>query len=114
MSAGGTVPWRGAPAARLIGPRRAVLYGGLLIASGHFSMAVPTLATFYLGLLLVVEAALRFQAFDEKTPLLEVPRSSSVAGQNTGGQLHDLAEERTGVGGTPGRAGVFARTGGTC
>ena len=25
---------------RLIGPRRAVLYGGLLIAAGHFSMAV--------------------------------------------------------------------------
>ena len=25
---------------RLIGPRRAVLYGGMLIAAGHFSMAV--------------------------------------------------------------------------
>src|SRR6185295_2240051 len=33
---------------RLIGPRRAVLYGGILIASGHFSMAFPTLTTFYL------------------------------------------------------------------
>src|SRR5215204_3072032 len=31
---------------RLIGQRRAVLYGGILIASGHFSMAFPTLATF--------------------------------------------------------------------
>ena len=39
---------------RLIGQRRAVLYGGILIASGHFSMAVPSLATFYLGLLLIV------------------------------------------------------------
>ena len=39
---------------RLIGPQRAVLYGGMLIASGHFSMAVPSLATFYLGLLLIV------------------------------------------------------------
>jgi POT family proton-dependent oligopeptide transporter len=39
---------------RLIGPRRAVLYGGILIASGHFSMAVPSLATFYLGLTLIV------------------------------------------------------------
>src|SRR5262245_58239360 len=39
---------------RLVGPRRAVLYGGVLIASGHFSMAVPTLATFYLGLTLIV------------------------------------------------------------
>ena len=39
---------------RLIGPRRAVLYGGILIASGHFSMAVPMMATFYLGLFLIV------------------------------------------------------------
>jgi POT family proton-dependent oligopeptide transporter len=31
-----------------------VLYGGILIASGHFTMAVPTLATFYLGLFLIV------------------------------------------------------------
>jgi POT family proton-dependent oligopeptide transporter len=39
---------------RLIGQRRAVLYGGILIASGHFSMAFPSLATFYLGLFLIV------------------------------------------------------------
>src|SRR5262245_12325415 len=39
---------------RLIGQRRAVLYGGLLIASGHFSLAFPAMATFYLGLALIV------------------------------------------------------------
>ena len=39
---------------RFIGQRRAVLYGGILIASGHFSMAVPALATFYFGLFLIV------------------------------------------------------------
>jgi POT family proton-dependent oligopeptide transporter len=39
---------------RLIGPQRAVLYGGMLIAAGHFSMAVPSLSMFYLGLLLIV------------------------------------------------------------
>ena len=39
---------------RLIGQRRAVLWGGILIASGHFSMAFPSLTTFYLGLLLIV------------------------------------------------------------
>jgi POT family proton-dependent oligopeptide transporter len=39
---------------RLIGQRRAVLYGGILIACGHFSMAFPMLATFYLGLFLIV------------------------------------------------------------
>jgi POT family proton-dependent oligopeptide transporter len=38
----------------LIGPQRAVLYGGILIASGHFSMAVPSLTTFYFGLFLIV------------------------------------------------------------
>src|SRR5215211_6235569 len=39
---------------RVIGQRRAVLYGGIVIACGHFSMAFPTLATFYLGLFLIV------------------------------------------------------------
>ena len=39
---------------RLIGPRRAVLYGGLLIAAGHFSMASAAMSMFYLGLFLIV------------------------------------------------------------
>jgi POT family proton-dependent oligopeptide transporter len=39
---------------RLIGQRRAVLYGGILIACGHFSMAVPSLSMFYAGLTLIV------------------------------------------------------------
>jgi len=39
---------------RLLGQRRSVLVGGVVIALGHFSLAVPTLATFYLGLLLIV------------------------------------------------------------
>src|SRR5438477_1298181 len=39
---------------RLIGPRRAVLYGGILISCGHFSMAFPSIATFYIGLALIV------------------------------------------------------------
>jgi POT family proton-dependent oligopeptide transporter len=39
---------------RLIGQRRAVFYGGVVIACGHFSMAFPSLATFYLGLFLIV------------------------------------------------------------
>ena len=39
---------------RLIGQRKAVLYGGILISSGHFSMAVPSIVTFYLGLFLIV------------------------------------------------------------
>jgi POT family proton-dependent oligopeptide transporter len=39
---------------RLLGQRRAVLYGGITIAAGHFSMAFPSLTTFYLGLVLIV------------------------------------------------------------
>ncbi|CAN5482614.1 peptide MFS transporter [soil metagenome] len=39
---------------RLIGQRRAVLWGGIVIALGHFSMAIPGLTTFYLGLALIV------------------------------------------------------------
>ena len=39
---------------RILGQRRAVLYGGVIIALGHFSMAIPGLPTFYLGLALIV------------------------------------------------------------
>jgi POT family proton-dependent oligopeptide transporter len=39
---------------RLIGQRRAVLYGGIIITLGHFSMAFPSVASFYLGLFLIV------------------------------------------------------------
>ena len=39
---------------RLVGQRKAVLYGGVLIALGHYSMAVPLTATFFLGLVLIV------------------------------------------------------------
>ncbi len=36
-----------------IGSRRAVLIGGIIIASGHYSMAIPTETTFFVGLFLV-------------------------------------------------------------
>ncbi len=39
---------------RFIGQRHAVLVGGIIIALGHFSMALPGVAFFYLGLLLIV------------------------------------------------------------
>ncbi len=38
----------------LWGQRRAVFVGGCIIAAGHFSMVVPTLPFFYLGLLLII------------------------------------------------------------
>ncbi len=39
---------------RLFGQRKAIWYGGILIASGHFSMAIPSDQTFFLGLVLIV------------------------------------------------------------
>ena len=39
---------------RLIGQRRAVLLGGIIIACGHFSLAFHGLSTFYLGLFLII------------------------------------------------------------
>ncbi len=39
---------------RLVGQKRAVFYGGVLIALGHFSMAMPSMAGFYVGLVLIV------------------------------------------------------------
>ncbi len=39
---------------RLMGAQRAVFVGGIIIMSGHFVLAVPTVYTFFLGLLLVV------------------------------------------------------------
>jgi len=38
---------------RWIGTRRAMVIGGLIIAAGHFCLAIPALPTFFLGLVLV-------------------------------------------------------------
>jgi POT family proton-dependent oligopeptide transporter len=39
---------------RVLGQRKAVLYGGILIAGGHYTLAIPVDAAFYLGLVLIV------------------------------------------------------------
>jgi len=38
---------------RLIGAQRAVWFGGIIIMSGHFVLAIPSISTFFLGLVLV-------------------------------------------------------------
>lgn len=43
----------GYTADHLLGPRQAVLFGGTVIACGHFAMATPSLAGFYVGLVLI-------------------------------------------------------------
>jgi POT family proton-dependent oligopeptide transporter len=39
---------------RVLGAQRSVWYGGIVIAAGHFTLAIPRTETFYLGLVLVV------------------------------------------------------------
>ena len=39
---------------RLLGARRAVWFGGIAIAAGHFTLALPYLHSFFLGLILIV------------------------------------------------------------
>src|SRR3974377_1256861 len=39
---------------RFLGAQKSVWYGGIVIACGHFTLAIPGTETFYLGLLLVV------------------------------------------------------------
>jgi POT family proton-dependent oligopeptide transporter len=39
---------------RFLGAKRSVWYGGITIACGHFTLAIPRIECFYLGLLLVV------------------------------------------------------------
>ena len=39
---------------RILGAQRAVWYGGIIIALGHFTLAIPRTETFYLGLVFVV------------------------------------------------------------
>jgi POT family proton-dependent oligopeptide transporter len=39
---------------RILGQRKSVLYGGIIIACGHFCMALPSITLFYLGLGLIV------------------------------------------------------------
>lgn len=67
---------------RLLGQRRAILWGGVIIAAGHFSMAAPFQSTFYLGLVLIVLG----------TGLLK-PNISSVVGQ-----LYRTEDERRDAG----------------
>src|SRR5204863_503282 len=39
---------------RIWGARRSVLWGGIIIAAGHYVMTIPTTATSYLGLILII------------------------------------------------------------
>jgi POT family proton-dependent oligopeptide transporter len=55
---------------KILGARRAVLCGGIIIALGHFSLAIPSTTTFFMGLALIVSG----------TGLLK-PNVSTMVGQ---------------------------------
>src|SRR5438034_1698916 len=67
---------------KLLGARRAVLIGGIIIACGHYSMAIDSLPTFYTALVLI--------AFG--TGLLKPNISTMV------GQLYEPADKRRDAG----------------
>ena len=84
---------------RLIGQRRAVFYGGILITLGHFSLAVPALPTFFAGLLLIVIgtgllkpniSAIVGDLYTEKGARLDAGFSLFYMGINTGAFLGPL------------------------
>src|SRR5260370_19036118 len=55
---------------KILGARRAVLIGGIVIACGHYSMAINTLPNFYTGLILIACG-----------PCFLKPNSSAMVGQ---------------------------------
>jgi POT family proton-dependent oligopeptide transporter len=55
---------------KILGARRAVLVGGVIIALGHFCLAIPSVTTFFMGLVLIVSG----------TGLLK-PNVSAMVGQ---------------------------------
>lgn len=55
---------------RLLGAQRAIWYGGIVIMLGHFTLAIPSVTAFFLGLLLIILG----------TGLLK-PNISAVVGQ---------------------------------
>lgn len=67
---------------RVIGTRAATLWGGVVIASGHYTMALPTESTIWLGLLLIAVG----------TGLLKPNISTMV------GQLYTKTDERRDAG----------------
>ena len=85
---------------RLLGLRRSVFWGGVLIMSGHISLAFPGLGTFYGGLLLVVlgtgllkgnVSAMVGQLYAPEDTRRDAAYSIYYMGVNLGGFLGPLA-----------------------
>jgi POT family proton-dependent oligopeptide transporter len=85
---------------KLLGLRRSVFWGGVLIMSGHISLALPRTETFYLGLVLVVLgtgllkgniSAIVGQLYEGQDAKRDAGYSVYYMGINLGGALGPLA-----------------------
>lgn len=85
---------------RRLGQRRAVLWGGIVIAAGNFCLAIPSLATFYSGLILVAcgtgflkpnVSVMVGQLYDSADPRRDAGFSIFYMGINLGAFLAPLA-----------------------
>lgn len=68
---------------RFLGTRRSLVIGGILIALGHFSLAVEVTVTFYLGLALVIIGTGFFKPNVSTMVKIYAARLGSVAGTLT-------------------------------
>jgi POT family proton-dependent oligopeptide transporter len=84
---------------RVIGTRRSLLVGGIVIALGHFCLAIPGMATFYAGLGLVIVGTGFFkpnvstmvgQLYRERDPRRDAGFTIFYMGINTGSFLAPL------------------------
>jgi proton-dependent oligopeptide transporter, POT family len=84
---------------RLIGTRRSMVIGGLIIAAGHFCLAVPSTSTFFLGLVLVAIGTGFFkpnvstmigQLYGENDPRRDAGFTIFYMGVNVGGLFGPL------------------------
>lgn len=107
---------------RVLGLRRAVLLGGVIIMAGHICLAIPTLASFYAGLCCIVigtgllkpnVSALVGQLYTDETRR-DAGYSLYYMGVNLGGFLAPLATgylaQSPGFRGWLGRHGIPAET----
>lgn len=85
---------------RITGQRRAVMYGGILIAIGHYLLAVPLTSTFFIGLIFIVVgtgllkpniSTLVGQLYTQNDPRRDAGYSIFYMGVNLGAFIAPLA-----------------------
>lgn len=105
---------------RLIGAQRAIWFGGLVIMLGHFTLAIPSVYAFFIGLLLVASgtgllkpniSAVVGELYPPGDPRRDAGFTIFYMGINIGGALGPLACSTLGESGTFGWHYGFAAAG---